>query len=175
VSTVEISHIVSPALRALVEYWRAKRGERRMPARRDIDPIDIPTLLPHLALIDVLPGAPRFRFRLVGTRITRSAGRDMTGRAADEEAYGEHLDGVLTVYGSSIERGGPTYGHNRAVYLQREEIILEWVNLPLSADGETVNMILLGVDDVTWPQGLLNPELRRKVAVGSRIFTLDVG
>jgi hypothetical protein len=52
------------------EYWLGKgRGAgKAMPARADIDPLDIPALLANVFLIDVVPGNPRrFRFRLVGT------------------------------------------------------------------------------------------------------------
>ena len=36
---------------ALYEYWRTKCGERRMPARSDIDPVEMPRqLLPESAL-----------------------------------------------------------------------------------------------------------------------------
>ncbi len=36
----------------LYAYWRATRGHRMMPARGDLNPGDIPTLLPHLILVD---------------------------------------------------------------------------------------------------------------------------
>src|SRR5215510_5770444 len=41
---------------AMYEYWREKRGARSMPARSDIDPIDMPPrLLPFINLVDVVP------------------------------------------------------------------------------------------------------------------------
>jgi hypothetical protein len=57
----------------LYHYWLVKRGGRAMPARRDIDPADIPALLPYLSLVHNVCG--EFRFRLFGSAI----GRDMTG------------------------------------------------------------------------------------------------
>ena len=41
-------------LSALFRYWEKKRGGRAMPARRDIDPIEMgPKLLPHLMLCEL--------------------------------------------------------------------------------------------------------------------------
>lgn len=66
--------ITNGRLRELLEYWRSKRGSRLMPARADIDPIEIPTLLPIIGLVDVLDGGARFRFRLLGTEVVDAAG-----------------------------------------------------------------------------------------------------
>ena len=43
-----------PRLQRLYEYWRSKVRDRRLPARADIDPLDIPDLLSNLVLIDVV-------------------------------------------------------------------------------------------------------------------------
>ncbi|MEQ8332152.1 PAS domain-containing protein [Nisaea sp.] len=57
-------------LNDLIAYWRGKRSGDRLPARRDIDPVDIPDLLPHIGLIDVIGEGTDFRYRrdLVGSR-----------------------------------------------------------------------------------------------------------
>jgi hypothetical protein len=61
----------------LYRYWLAKRGFRSMPARSEINPADIPELLPYLIIVDKVDG--QFRYRLVGTAVAREFGRDMTG------------------------------------------------------------------------------------------------
>jgi len=35
-------------------YWDAKRAGKSMPSRADIDPIEMPALLPHVVLLEVL-------------------------------------------------------------------------------------------------------------------------
>ena len=45
-----------PVLRDLHAYLNSRRGERPMPARADIDVVEIPTLLPFVFLVDVLDG-----------------------------------------------------------------------------------------------------------------------
>ena len=76
--------IADVRLRALFGYWREKRGDGTMPARADLDPLEIPTLLPIVGLVDVLDGGARFRYRLVGTEIVDVDGHDATGRFLDE-------------------------------------------------------------------------------------------
>lgn len=66
-------------LAALHGYWVAKCCGRAMPRRSDIDPSDIPSLLPHV-LIAEIHRPLRFRLRLVGTAICRRWGEDPTGR-----------------------------------------------------------------------------------------------
>ncbi len=62
---------------ALYSYWEAKRDGRRMPVRRDLDPVEIKALLPQLMLLDIVPDG--FRYRLVGTKVVQEMGRDLTG------------------------------------------------------------------------------------------------
>src|SRR5262249_50879801 len=66
------------------EYWLRKSADKAMPARADIDPVDIPQLLADVFLVDVVAGNPcRFRFRLVGTRIAELEG-EITNKYLDE-------------------------------------------------------------------------------------------
>src|SRR5258706_4642995 len=76
---VPISHHLD-----LYRYWDGTRNGRLMPARRDIDPADIPALLPHVSLIHKPDG--QFRFRLVGSAAAEQFGRDLTG-----DVVGSHV------------------------------------------------------------------------------------
>src|ERR1700741_3932332 len=80
--TIEVP--ISPHL-DLYRYWDGRRNERLMPARKDIDPADIPALLPHVSLIHKPDG--QFRFRLVGSAAVEQFGRDLTG-----DVVGSHGD-----------------------------------------------------------------------------------
>jgi PAS domain len=87
------------------EYWLRKGAGRAMPARADIDPLDIPQLLANVFLIDVVPGTPRrFRFRLVGTRITELEG-EMTTRFLDEFVPGAAGTAMARHYEDTVEGG----------------------------------------------------------------------
>ena len=131
-----------PLLRAVFEYWQRKRGGRRMPARRDVDPQELSAHLPHLFLMDVV--GDDFRYRLLGSAITERYGRDGTGQLVSE-AYAELpeiREWYLTVLRAFVSGKRPilTSAPMRAV--QKEFILVQALHLPLSDDDCGVNMIL---------------------------------
>ena len=82
--SVEEAQILSDArLQEGLDYWCRKASGKSMPRRADIDPIDIPKLLPHVMLVDVLPSG-RYRYRLIGTENAEAHGVNATGRFLDE-------------------------------------------------------------------------------------------
>ena len=149
--TVEVFAAWSPnllagchsSLQKLYEYWNRQRGARSMPARGDIDPVDLKALLPLLVLIDVVPDPRRYVYRLVGTYEVEMRGSDPTGKPVEEAYYGEcaedttyYLDRAVRTRQPVLYRG--TY-QPLSTRTQREDVIY----LPLSKDGEAVNMIML--------------------------------
>src|SRR5207244_10349651 len=73
-----------PQLAALLAYWQDKRAGRRCPDKADIDPAEIPRLLPNIVLIDAAPEGGECRYRLAGTRATEMMGREVRGRTLRE-------------------------------------------------------------------------------------------
>ncbi|SLN45561.1 PAS domain-containing protein [Oceanibacterium hippocampi] len=73
--------IANPILALGLDAWRSLCGARPMPAPKDIDPLMLPrAILPHVLLLDIEQGPPaRFRWRLIGTHITQTLGRDCSG------------------------------------------------------------------------------------------------
>ena len=49
------------------------------PTRADLDPVEMPKLLPHMALVEVDKFDPRLRIRLVGTNIVNIYSANFTG------------------------------------------------------------------------------------------------
>lgn len=131
------------SLQRIYEYWSVRRGARLMPARGDIDPIDLKELLPLLILIDVVPGPRRYVYRLVGTHEVEMRGSDPTGKAVDEAYYGESAESTIHYLDRVVGTRQPVL--YRGIYqplrtrMQREDVLF----LPLSSDGETVNMIMV--------------------------------
>lgn len=134
----------SEKLRQLHDYWETKRAGRAMPQRADIEPMEIPLLLPHVALIDVEAAPLRFHFRLIGTHITAVLGRDNTNKYFDE-AYREPLLGDVTcVYRMVVDQRAPIRHFGKAQFSDKQYRDYESVHLPLSPDGAAVSMILVG-------------------------------
>ena len=116
-----------------------------MPRRADIDPTEIPKLLPDVMLVEVLPQG-RYRYRLIGTENTLAQGMNATGRYLDEVLPGpEYKAHVIALYDECV-------GLRRALYseclfmspgrraLERHTKVLF---MPLAEDGETVNMVFV--------------------------------
>jgi hypothetical protein len=129
-----------PILGAALTYWRAKRGSRSMPARRDIDPVEMPKLLPNLVLIDHVDD--RYRFRLVGSELVYAYGRDYTGHYADEFFTGSRAKNIIEVYGIVQDARRPAFMRSRYETTKDINLIANRLYFPLSADDRDVNMIL---------------------------------
>ncbi len=136
----EYDYRADPILGAALTYWRAKRGSRSMPARRDIDPVEVPTLLPNLLLIDIIDD--RYRFRLVGSELVYAYGRDYTRHYADEFFEDSRAKNIIEVYGMVRDARQPVFMRSRYQTTRDRDLIANRLYLPLSADDHNVNMIL---------------------------------
>ena len=140
-----IASIADPRLRAVGEYWHKKSAGRRMPQRADLDPVDIPKLLPHVMLIEVHAGG-RYRYRLIGTENVREHGFDATGRYLDEVLPGpEYKRHVLRLYDECVLQCRSVYSESLSYSSagrkpQRHTKVLF---MPLSDDGQTVNLVFV--------------------------------
>ena len=131
----------SPLVQEAWAYWNLKRGDRRMPSRKDIDPVEIPRLLSSTALVDVLRDPLDFRFRLLGTAIDNISARNMRGVRFSELPY--LMDGnkgwadytYVVSTGLPLTTDRPYIGKSKMVVRLTDSLF------PLSEDGETVNMV----------------------------------
>ncbi|MBL6952396.1 MAG: PAS domain-containing protein [Alphaproteobacteria bacterium] len=131
-----------PTLLAVRRYWDEKRGQRVMPSRGDIDPMDIVGHLGNIVLIDVERAPFRLRYRLIGTEITEVMQRDSTGKYYDEIYPPELLEKIYASFHWIFANKAPLRTHGEAFYPDRNIYGYETLNLPLSNDGEVINMIL---------------------------------
>lgn len=144
--------------RRAFEYWRSKALEGRLPGRPDIDPLDMPELLPWLTLVDATRegagGRLRFRCRLIGTEVVARFGRDITGLYAEEAYPEDYLAQVLETYGAIVENRRPHLSRHQIPIEGREHAEYDRLILPLAQDGDTVDMFLVcfafDVRDGSW-------------------------
>lgn len=136
--------IRSALLRSLFEYWQSKLRGRRLPDRADIDPTEIPRLLPNLVLVDILPDRPdRFRYRLIGTEIVRVFGREMTGRTTDEIPNAKLRVLANESFIACRTAGMPMWQEWLRPWTGVQDY--ERIMLPLTRGSDEVAMILLGI------------------------------
>ncbi|HTZ77557.1 MAG TPA: PAS domain-containing protein [Stellaceae bacterium] len=144
------SSIKSADLLALYELWLARRRGRRVPGRADFDPGDIPgRLWPLVMMVDVCrePERIRFRYRRVGMSFVEALGRDPTGLFLDEvlAVQTPHADYVAGLYLRMIADRRPIYSENIfTVDGKARGKLTRRLLLPLSRDGEEVDMAMVG-------------------------------
>ena len=134
-----------PDLVVACEYWEARKGDRFAPSRQEIDPADIPQLLPRILLADVVTDdrdQPDFRFRLSGTGICRVHGQDLKGLSARDLDPPEFGRMVHRHYLLALERREPMV---HALAMQSSDAYFSYARiiLPLSDDAERVDHLLV--------------------------------
>jgi hypothetical protein len=140
-----LSPITDARLMAAFEYWVLQSIDGPLPRRRDIDPVDIPKLLPILMLVEVLPPG-RYRYRLIGTENADAFGMNATGRYLDEVLPGpEYKTHVLALYDECVRLHRALFSECLFISPQHRgpERHIKVLFMPLSDDGERVNQILV--------------------------------
>jgi hypothetical protein len=130
-------------VRAIYRYWDSKRNGRLMPRRADLDPLDIPRFLPDICLVDVVPDARRYVYRLIGTNEAAMRGRDPTGLPVGEGFFGTSKESVFLNYDGVTRTRAPRLDRDPSITSDHRFIQHESIFLPLSEDGERVTMILV--------------------------------
>lgn len=142
------ARLANPTLSFLKDYWDSKRGARPMPSRADIHPVEMKQHLGWVVLADALEGFTDFRYRTIGTSVTRYIMADATGRTASEvfSEYGQAaVNGVIAAYRKCARDHAIVHAYGPADWLDRDFLDFESLYLPLSDDGRTSNMVLSAV------------------------------
>lgn len=133
-----------PRFSDIFDYWRRKAPSEGLPGRQHIDPVDIPQLLRHVALYDVVraEGRLRFRARLVGTGAAEALGADNTGRFVDDVMPAHAYPDFHAAYSDVVENRRPHFWERPLPYANRDFLAIQRLALPLAADGVTVDVVL---------------------------------
>jgi hypothetical protein len=146
-------------LSALFRYWDKKRDGRAMPARRDIDPIEMgPKLLPHLMLCELAERGARIRFRLVGTFLVKRLGYDPTGHWLADLPKSDYLDYLAKVLRQTYDEAAPLYAASSFRWGVKGRLDAHHLLLPLTTGGNEPNMVLVGTAYVS--EEVFPPQIR---------------
>lgn len=138
---------VSPVVRDGYAYWRTKIIDGRLPRRSDINPAEIPRLMPHAILVDVKRGPePDFRYRLIGTYVAENLFKDHTGAWFSEIEHQKAPSQIWQNCCKVAETGEPFIANTPYVGPHQEYRLVEDVILPLADDGQTVDCLLVFVE-----------------------------
>ncbi len=142
IGSILSSRLTHPKLSSLLEFWHAKRGGRRMPARADFDVLELREWLGHLHLIEVIDGGRDFFHRVYGTDLAMAFDMDLTGKGMSAVPEGVR-EQVRQDYAHVCATSEPlVVGDDPAVRSAVARV--EKLILPLSSDGTTVDRLLVG-------------------------------
>jgi hypothetical protein len=139
--------IADEGIRRFFQYWLDKRGERKYPARADLDPLDFAYVLGDVVIVEARPASTgsrwpwAFRYRLVGTKIVERDGYDLTGRTVDDLPEPEYRERVRATWLEVCQTGRPAH-RVRDLLLDRRMRRYEVVVLPLASNGEDIDMLI---------------------------------
>ncbi len=117
-----------------------------MPSRADLDPAEIRTILPCVFLLDVTQDPLDFRYRLIGTKMASHLNRDLTGSWMSELPHQRPPSRIWSACAKVVETRVPLSSDTPYVGKLHEFRKTEDLILPLSVDGETVNMLFVTAD-----------------------------
>ena len=132
-------------LQRLYRDWDSRRGAREFPARADFDVLDFKYVIGQLALIDVSYDPLRFRFRLHGTGISQRVGYEMTGKELDDLPPPLVRASMRRHYSEVVGRRMPIVEARERQIRDDSIVDSEALALPLSSDGKTIDMLMVGV------------------------------
>ena len=139
------ANLENETLAFLQRYWNDKRGARAMPSRADIRASELKEHLGWIMLMEVLPDFADFRYKLIGTLVTQYFLGDSTGLTVTEAFSKEKNSSgkaVAAMFRKCARDRCTVRSFGNAGWIGKGFEEFDCLSLPLSDDGETVNMIL---------------------------------
>ncbi|MGH7093840.1 MAG: PAS domain-containing protein [Stellaceae bacterium] len=130
---------------ALFAYWDGLRRGRAMPARADIDPVAIREFLPYVFMYSVARDRD-YTIRLVGDEVVNFIGRNATGSPAGTIMPPRSAAMIVAIIDAVTGERAPKFRAGKAHWLaEKTDRDYEACFLPLSADGDSVDIVFGGV------------------------------
>ena len=137
----------SARVRTFYEYWERLRGDRAMPKRQDVDPVEIWSLLPYVHLSEWHTDPDGIFFRIAGTEIVATAGHEYRCRWLSDFLHEKtDLDQIMALFYRVVATRVPIFGRTDGSTRRLGVEFFEWVICPLSEDGKTVTHFI-GLED----------------------------
>jgi hypothetical protein len=136
--------IPAPELNNLLRYWRGLQIADRLPRYAKFDPLEVPSMLGYLMLVDVVDQGEDFVFRVYGSQISRSTGFDMTGkRLSNIPTHPSLVALFLSSFQAVTQQRLPLLSSHQPPPTQP---IRQWTSLtmPMVDENENVGRLLIG-------------------------------
>ncbi len=127
-------------------YWESKRRDGLLPARRDLDVLDLRPLVGGIHLIDVTAEDPaRFSFVLRGTALPDDIDRKVVTATVGSIASETYRQTLIEDYGAAAFSGVPSY-HQVVAMIDCVRHSYSRLILPLAEDRRRVNVLMVCVN-----------------------------
>jgi hypothetical protein len=157
----DASDISDPRLVQLLSHWAGLNtglGPGELPPATRIDPLQLGFILGWLMVIDPIDGGADFRYRLYGSNIAATTGRDLTGLKVSD-SFPLFADWTREVYRSVLSQRRPVLTrHSPRRYVrvdQWERLILPFADRDGSVGRLLIGAVIVGKklegDDVRLP------------------------
>lgn len=138
----------------LIEYWKNLCGDADLPAADRVSPFDLRPALGHIVLIDMVDDGWDGQFRLYGTKVAETYGRDMTGRRVSDIDGGNYISVFFrALYRAACLRRAALY----TLHVPPPHVAVEsWqrIMLPLSgSDGRVTRFLVSNIAGAWRPPG----------------------
>jgi len=133
-----------PLVREFYDYWVSAAPAGQLPGRQHIRPEEVPGFLSRMFMLDIVRDPLRYRYRLCGTELVRSLGREVTGMWLDK-AHPQLLENPESRerFRLMVETGRPTWRKGTPLWARHpDHRSLETCIVPLAGDGMTVDKLL---------------------------------
>ena len=133
------SRILGP----LLSYWSSKACDGALPRRRDIDPVEIPSLLSHLHFVYRTEDGG-FRFGMTGGAIVSHYGSNVANKPFKDALRGPRLATANRHHGLAWNSRRPLWCRNRYFAEGLPECVVTRAILPLAGNDGAVDALLVG-------------------------------
>lgn len=137
--------MVLPQQTAIYDYWRSRCKNGGFPSRFDIEPEHLTSHLPTVSLVEVAGASQtkrRFRYRLAGTGFWSLFEDEIQGQYVDELPIGDRREYWQRILGNIVDKRRPMAGVTKPGTPLGSHLAQFWIRMPLSTDGENIDMIL---------------------------------
>jgi hypothetical protein len=158
--------------RELYDYWNRVRGRERAPLRSNIEPSDIRRILADTFILEV-EARDRYAVRLAGTRVCSIYCREIKGTNLLDLWSGEDRSAMTTLAAAVAEDGAAAVVTVTAWTAREQDLVSEWLLLPLRHGGGSFNRVLGSCAILERPFWLGSEPVVRQAIVSLRLIWPD--
>jgi len=151
-----------PRLGLLYAHWNDIRGDRLLPIRQSLDPVQIPSVLSSIFLCDYEANTGRLRYSLVGEDIRSRYAEEIIGSYQDRLFEGAAREAHLQRTRIVMETPAIYYARGDVYGFAGRHGTGERLALPLSSDGERPDS-LIGATIFRWETGVAFGETEERM------------